>query len=821
MDSLWLDIRYGFRRLLQTPGFTAVAVLTLALGIGANNAIFTVVNSILLHPLDVDHPETLVSLYTYDQKQGGAANEIPGTSEMNFEDYRAQNTTLMGLVGVQGAGLTLGSGGEPEPVFGQLVSGNYFDVLGVPAMIGRTITPEEDRVEGANPVCVMSYSLWQRRFAGDRNLVGKTIDLNGQKFTVLGVMPPRFKGTAALGGPGLWLPLSMHNQLLTGFVKDNFRERRFMNTNAFGRLKPGVTFQQADAEIRTIGARLEQEYPIPNKARTGHLLPLLQATLPPNARNVMIRGAAVLMTVVGMVLLIACANLENLLLARSMGRHREIAVRIALGASRARLVTQLMVESMLLALLGGAASFAIAWWARALLIAHRPPFLANANLQFSFDASVIAFTLGLAVLTSMLFGLAPALRASRPNLAGELKERGVIEGGARGFSLRNALVVTEITLSLIALIGAGIFVLSLRNAQSTDIGVDVAHVGMASFDVGSQGYTEAQAQQFYRELADRAKALPGVQAATVSDSVPLNGATIGRSVFPEGQDQAPGRSGVLVTVGSIDTHYFDTLRIPMLSGRNFDNTDTATTPHVVIVNQAFAHRFWPNEDPVNKRFKFFGDKEFTTVVGMVHDSKYGSVGEDPTPYVYAPIMQAYQPALTLFIRTASAPDTVLRSARDTLHSMDTHLAITNVQPLRQVVEDSLWAPRTAAALLGIFASLAIALAMVGIYGVMSYSIRRRVREIGIRMALGARPADVLKLVLGEGMLLVAIGVGMGVLAGFGLSRMITSILYGAAAGNWLLFVVLSAALAGVALLASYIPARRATRVDPMIALHYE
>ena len=821
MDSLWLDIRYGLRRLLQTPGFTAVAVLTLALGIGANNAIFTVVNSVLLRPLDVDHPETLVSLYTYDQKQGGAANEIPGTSEANFEDYRAQNTVLTGLAGVQGAGATLGSGGEPEPVFVQLVSGNYFDLLGVPAMIGRPLTAEEDRVEGASPVCVMSYSLWQRRFAGDRSLVGKTIELNGQHFTVIGVMPPRFKGTAALGGPGLWVPLAMHNQLLSGFVKDNFHERRFMNTVAFGRLKPGVSFQQADAEFRTIGARLEQEYPIPNKARTGHLLPLLQATLPPNARNVMIRGAAVLMTVVGMVLLIACANLANLLLARSMGRHREIAVRIALGASRSRLVTQLMTESVLLALLGGAASFAIAWWARALLIANRPPFLANANLQFSFDANVISFTLGLAVATSMLFGLAPALRASRPDLAGELKERGTIEGGARGFTLRNALVVTEITLSLIALIGAGLFVMSLRNAQKTDIGVDVDHVGMLSFDVGSQGYTEARGQQFYREVVDRARALPGVQAATVSDSVPLNGATIGRSVFPEGQDQAPGRSGVLVTVGSVDTHYFDTLRIPLLAGRNFDNTDTETSQHVAIVNQAFAHRFWQDQDPINKRFKFFGEKEFTVVVGMVHDSKYGSIGEEPTPYVYAPVTQAYQPAVSLFVRTASAPDSVLRSLRNEVHSMDAHIAITNVQPLRQVVDDSLWPARTAAALLGIFAVLAIVLAMVGIYGVMSYSIRRRVREIGIRMALGARPADVLRMVIGEGMTLVAIGIVLGMLAGFGLSRLITSILFGAAAGTWPIFLALSLALAAIAFLASYLPARRATRVDPMIALHHE
>jgi len=821
MDSLWLDIRYGLRRLFQTPGFTAVAVLTLALGIGANNAIFTVVNSVLLHPLDVDHPETLVSLYTHDTKQGGANSEIPGTSEPNFEDYRAQNTVLTGLAGVQGAGATLGSGGEPEPIFVQLVSGNYFDILGVPAMIGRTLTQEEDRVEAASPVSVLSYSLWQRRFAGDRSIVGKTIELNGQQFTVIGVMPPRFKGTAALGGPGMWVPLAMHNQLLSGFVKENFRERRFMNTIAFGRLKPGVSFEQADAEIKTIGARLEKEYPIPNKSRTGHLMPLLQSTLPPNAREVMIRGAAVLMTVVGMVLLIACANLANLLLARSMGRHREIAVRIALGASRGRLVTQLMMESMLLALLGGVASFAIAYWARALLIANRPPFLANANLQFSFDANVIAFTLGLAVVTSVLFGLAPALRASRPQLAVELKERGAIEGGARGFSLRNALVVTEITLSLIALIGAGIFVLSLRNAQKTDIGVDVDHVGMLSFDVGSQGYTEARAQQFYREVVDRAKGLPGVQAATVSDSVPLNGATIGRSVFPEGQDQAPGRSGVLVTVGSIDTHYLDTLRIPLMTGRNFTETDNEKAPHVAIVNQAFAHRFWQDQDPVNKRFKFFGEKEYTVVVGMVHDSKYGSVGEEPTPYVYVPMVQGYQPGVSLFVRTAGSPDPVLRSLRNEVHSMDSHLAITNVQPLRQVLDDSLWAPRTAAALLGIFAALAIVLAMVGIYGVMSYSIRRRVREIGIRMALGARPADVLRLVIGEGMTLVAVGIALGVLAGFGLSRLVTSILYGAAAGSWLLFAGLSAVLAGIALLASYLPARRATRVDPMIALHYE
>ena len=822
MDSLWLDIRYGLRRLLQTPGFTAVAVLTLALGIGANNAIFTVVNAVLLHPIAVGQPDTLVNIYTTDQRQGnGAFADIPGTSELNFEDYRDQNTVLAGLAGIQPTGLTLGSGGDPEPIGGQLATGNYFDVLGVKALIGRTFTPAEDRVEGANPICVMSYALWQRRFAGDRSLIGKTIELNGQQFTVIGVMPPQFHGTFGFGGPGVWIPFSMHNQVLTGFVKENFRDRRFMNTVAVGRLKPGISLATADAEIKTIAARLEKEYPVPNKGRRAHLLPLMQSTVPPAFRAVLIRGAAVLMAVVGMVLLIACANLANLLLARSMGRHREIAVRIALGASRVRLVRQLMTESVLIALLGAGASFAVAWWARTLLAANRPPFLQNAPIDLSFDANVMAFTIGLAIVTSVLFGLAPSIQASRPDLAVELKERVGIEGGARGFNLRNGLIVAEVTLSLVALIGAGLFVGSLVNAQRTDVGYDVENSAVLVFDVGAQGYTQERAQQFYRELIDRVKAEPGVQSAAIANVLPLLGGGLSRSVFPEGEEQAQGRSGVLTGVDSIDTHYLETARIPLRSGRNFTDTDTATSSKVVIVNESFVKRFFPGKDGINKRFKFFGDNDYTTIVGVTPDAKYGSVGEDPTPWIYAPITQQYQPAVTLFVRSSGAPDATIRAARNELHSMDPHVAITNVQPMRDVVDQSLWPARTAAALLGIFAALAIVLAIIGIYGVMSYSIRRRVREIGIRMALGARPGDVLRMVLGEGMLLVGVGVSIGVALGFALSRMLTGLLYGAAGGNWLMFAGLSLALAAIAFLASYLPARRATRVDPMIALHYE
>jgi macrolide transport system ATP-binding/permease protein len=816
------DLRYGFRRLLQAPGFTAIAVLTLALGIGANNAIFTVVNAVLLHPIAVGQPETLVNIYTTDQRQGnGAFADIGGTSELNFEDLRDQNTVLSGLAGISPAGLTLGSGGDPEPIGGQLVTGNYFDVLGVRALLGRTFTPAEDRVEGANPICVMSYALWQRRFAGDRSLVGKTIELNGQQFTVIGVMPPQFHGTFGFGGPGVWIPFSMHNQVLSGFVKDNFRDRRFMNTAAVGRLKPGVSFDKADAEIKTIGARLEQEYPVPNKGRRAHLLPLMQSTVPPQFRALLIRAAAVLMAVVGIVLLIACANLANLLLARSMGRHREIAVRIALGASRGRLVRQLMTESVLIALLGALASFAVAWWARALLVAHRPPFLQNVSIELSFDANVMAFTIGLAILTSVLFGLAPAIRASRPDLAMELKERVGIEGGARGFNLRNGLVVAEVTLSLVALIGAGLFVASLVNAQRTDVGYDVENSGVLAFNIGAQGYTQQRGEQFYRDVVERVKALPGVQSASVAEVLPLLGGGLARSVFPEGQEQAQGRSGVLVAVDSIDTHYLETARIALLGGRPFTDTDSATSPNVAIVNQSFAKRFFPGQDVLNKRFKFFGEKDYTTVVGIAPDAKFGSVGEDPTPFVFVPVAQLYQPAMTLFVRSSGAPDAAIRAARNEIHGMDPHIAITNVEPMRDVIAESLWPARTAAALLGIFALLAIVLAMVGIYGVMSYSIRRRVREIGIRMALGARPADVLRMVIGEGMLLVGVGVGIGVLAGFALSRLLTGLLYGAVGGHWLMFSALSLALALIAFVASYVPARRATRVDPMVALHYE
>ena len=823
MDTLWLDIRYALRRLARSPGFTALAVLTLALGIGANNAIFTVVNGVLLHQVAVEDPDHLVTVYTSDERQKGSVfSSVLPVSELNFEDYRAQNTVFSGLVATQGAGMTLGSGGDPEQIGAMLASGNYFDVLGVRAMLGRTFLPEEDGAPGAHPVCVLSHALWQRRFGADRSLVGQTILLNGQAFTVVGVMPPSFIGTNTLGGPALWIPMAMHDQVLSGFGKDNLRERRFLNTSVLGRLKPGVTVARAEAEMRTIASQLERAYPVPNKGRSVHLVPLPESSIAPPLRAVLVRGGAVLMSVVAMVLLIACANLANLLLARSQGRHREIAVRIALGASRRRLMVQLMTESLLLALLGGAASFAVAAWARSLLIAHRPPFLQNLRADLvSFDSHVVLFTLGLAIVTGVLFGLAPALRASRQDLAVELKERTGIAGGARGFNLRNTLVVVEVTLSLLALIGAGLFVVSLRNAQRTDVGFNVDQVAILSFNIGSQGYTQERGQQFYRQLTEQVQGLPGVKSASLASNIPLFGGGIGRSVFPEGQEQGSNRSGVLVTVDSIAPNYFDTVQIPLLRGRIFTDSDTPNSQPVVVVNETFARRFWPSEDAINKRFKFFGDNAYTTVVGVVRDSKYGTVGEDPTPYIYSPLEQAYSPAVTLFVRSAGAPETGLLGARNQLHSLEPHLAITNEWTMPQVLDQSLWAPRAAAAMLGVFAILAVLLATSGIYGVMSYSVRQRVREIGVRMALGARPSDVLKLVIGQGMRLVGVGLVLGVAAGVALARLAASLLFGTAAGSWWMFGLLALVLALIAMLASYLPARRATKVDPLVALHYE
>ncbi len=820
MDSLINDLRYASRMLLKSPAFTGVAVLSLALGIGANATIFTLINATLLAPLPVEEPSRLVAVYTTDERNRGGFNDYMPTSHPNFEDYRDQSGVFEGMTAWSFIPLNWSGAGDPEQIQAEIVSGNFFRLLGVRPAAGRFFLPEEDAAPGTHLVAVLSHGFWKRRFAADPSAVGATLTLNGHGFTVVGVAPQGFQGINALGGPDLWVPMMTHPQTLTGFFLDNFRDRRALLFSMMGRLKPGVTLERAEAALRSLASNLEREYPEPNRGRSVSLLPIGQATINPFIRRVFVLGSGLLMTVVGLVLLIACANVANLMLARSTARRKEIAVRMALGAGRARLVRQLLAESVLLAVLGGAAGLLLAVWGRDLLLAYRPPQVFPIALDLPIDASVLGFTLGVSLLTGILFGLAPALQCSRPDLVTDLKEKSAQSGGGR-FNLRNVLVAGQVALSLVSLIGAGLFLRGLASAQRVDPGVDTRNLLVLGFDLGAQGYDRVRGEEFHRRLLEQLAAAPGVRAAALSTMLPIGGGGFGRTVYPEGREPSAGDSGVFVTINTVSPGYFDALGVALLRGRTFTDLDRDGAPRAAVINEAMARRFWPGEEAVGKRFKFYGDQTFAEVAGVVETTKLFSLGEDPQPVAYLPLLQAYEPALTLNLRTASDPAGLAESVRRHVQGLDPTLPVVNVFTGEDLLDQTLWAPRVCAGLLSLFGLVALALAAVGIYGVMSYSVNRRTHELGIRMALGARAPDVLRLVLRQGMTLVAVGLLAGLVASLVAARAISSLLFGVSAADPATYATLSAVLAGVALLAAYLPARRATKVDPMIALRAE
>jgi putative ABC transport system permease protein len=830
MATLLQDLKFGVRLLAKSPAFTVIAALSLALGIGANTTIFTLVNAVLLHPLPVEDPSQLVSVFVVDERNqnalgGGGFLQL---SPANFQDIRQKNEVFSDMAAHQGIPLNISGGtGDPQQVFGEIVTGNFFTVLGARPLLGRGFLPDEDKTPGEKLVCVLGYGEWQKRFGGDPSLVGRDIDLNGRKFTVVGVMPQGFKGTNAIGAPALWVPYMTYRETTAGFLQELIRpdSRRGLVWNVTGRLKPGISVQQAEANLKTIARQLEQEYPNENKDRTVTLVPLAQATINPGFRSNLVMAGGLLMTIVGLVLLIACANVANLLLARAAVRQKEIAVRLSLGASRGRLMSQLLTEGTLLALIGGAGGLLLAYWAQSLLWSFRPPFLQADALDLQPDTRVLMFTLLVSLVTGVLFGLAPAIQASRPDLVVELKEKtSAPTGSSRLFSLRNLLVTSQIALSLVALVGAGLFLRSLQNAQQISPGFDADHLATVSFDLGGQGYTEERGRQFQQRALERAASIPGVQAATISSTIPLFQGGFARTVFLEGQDASDRRAGKLVQITVASSNYFPTMGIAMLRGRALAETDQPNTPAVVVINETMAKRFWPDQDPIGKRFKFFGQDFFNEVVGIARDSKYNFIGENPTPYIYQATTQVYQPAVSLIVK-AQNPTAVLGTLRGEIQQLDRNLPLTAVFTLNDIFDQSLWAPRMAASLLLIFAGLSLLLAVIGIYGVMAYAVSQRTREIGIRMALGASRSEVLRMIVFHGFRLTLFGVAVGLAVAIAATRLVS-----AALGNLLVdvnptdlatFVAVPLVLALAALGASYIPARRATRIDPMVALRYE
>jgi predicted permease len=821
LETLWQDMRYGARMLWKNPGFTLVAILTLALGIGANTAIFTLVNAVFLQPLPVAEPSRLMSVFGTDEKNRGAQTDYISMSWPNFKDYRDQNDVFTEMIAFQNIVLNFSGGGEPEKIGGMIVTGNYFDLLGVKAAIGRTFLPEEDRTPGTHPVVVLSYGAWQRRFGGDPAIVGRSIKLNGLDYTVVGVAVEGFKGTNAIGGgPDCWAPMMMHDQVLIKLFRDTFNARRAMIFNVIGRLKPGVTEQQAETAMRAIGRRLEQDYPNYNDKRNVTLVPLNQSAIPPQERSAYLRASGLMLTVVGLVLLIACANVASLLLARATARRKEIALRMALGAGRARLIRQLMTESLMLALAGCGAGLLLARAGRDLLWAFRPPGMNAGYINLSFDPRVLGYTLLLSLLTGVIFGLAPALQASRAELVTELNEKGgQAAGGRRWFSLRNLLVAGQVAFSLVALISAGLFLRSLSNARRINPGFETEKLLALTFDVDAQGYDKARGMEHYRRVVERVEAIPGVISAAIASNRPLGGGFT-RSVFVEGQEPSRGERGIFTTVGAVGPKYFETMGISLVRGRNFTEADRENTPPVVVINEAMANRFWPNQDAVGKRFRFFGGVS-QEVVGIVKNSAVQDIDEDPRPVAYLSLLQDYQPWVTLHVRTAGDPSGLLATVRREAQALDRTMPLLNPATISESIGEQLWGARMGAALLAVFGLLALILTSVGIYGVVAFSVSQRTSEFGIRLALGARPSDVLRLALGQILTLVAAGAMIGITGGLIVTRMVRNLLYGVSAVDLATFIGMPLLLLMVALMASYLPARRATKIDPMIALRQE
>jgi len=816
MRNLIQDLRYGARMLLKKPGFTVIAVITLALGIGANTAIFSVVNAVLLRPLPYAEPGRLVALWESNAKRSESREAI---SYPNFFDWRAQGKSFERVASFYTNNMALTGVATPVNLSSAVVSPDLFATLGVKPQLGRWFVAEEEK-PGIR-AAIINHGLWRRQFGGDPNIVGRALTLNGKQFNVVGVMPAGFQFPIEAEPIEVWVTSSIDGEKTDPKEPSLIEQRGAHYLQAVGRLKPGVTLEQAQAEMDVIGANLEKQYPDSNTRRGVKLIPYHDDLMSDYSEALwLILGA------VGCVLLIACANVANLLLARSTARYREMAVRAALGANRWRVIRQLLTESLLLSLGGGLLGLLLAWWGTAALVRLIPedvPRLTEINI----NGRVFGFTLLVSVVTGVVFGLAPALQASKIELTEAMKEgsRSAGAGGGRG-RLRSALVIAEIAIALVVLIGAGLLLQTFRRLQQVDLGFDTHNVLTATVELPDARYPKPeQVTAFYQTLCERVKALPGVEWVSAVVPQPLSGDTMTLSFDIEGRNIPKGERPSS-HFRSISLDYFNVMKIPLLAGRAFTERDDAQSPGVVIVNETFAKRHFPNESPIGKHVKpgisLEGEPVWREIVGVVKDVKHRqSLGRDYEPEYYLPHAQMPINSMNLVVRATNDPRSLAGGIQREVQSLDRDIPVFRIKTLEQYLGVAVAQPKFNALLLSLFAGLALLLTAIGLYGVMAYSVVQRAQEIGLRIALGAQTGDVLKMVLRQGLKLTALGLGIGLATAYALTRYIQSLLFGVKATDPLTFAAIALLLIAVALVACWAPARRATKVDPMIALRCE
>ena len=812
------DFRYAVRTLRKSPGFTAVAALTLALGIGANTAIFTIIDTLVLNPLPVAKISELAAINTTQQKMGARSGELQLLSFPNFRDFRERTHSFSHLLAHSNPmAITMTDEGEPRRIFVEVVTANYFYTLGLRPSMGRFFFSSEDTTPGVAAVAVLGYSAWQNRFGGASDILGRTIKLNNTPFTIIGIGPKGFKGLYAVFGPDIWVPSMMAEQILPAQERNALSDRATPLFTAVGRLKPGITLAQARAEMNTLAAALEKEYPAANQGQAVALRPLTEAAYGPERQPLMF-GSVLLMAIVGLVLLIACSNVANLLLSRAAARRQEIAVRMALGAGRGRLLRQLLTESVLLGLLGGIIGFLFGYAGCKFLWSLRPAEYAQNLADLRINPSVFGFAFVVSVVTGLVFGIVPALRSLRASVSEMLKEETRTVGRSRSrIGLANTLLAGQVAISLVLLVVAALFLRSIEHEYTIDPGFDTKHLALFMLYPGQAGYDQPRTEEFYKQVYGRIGSIRGISSVSWASNLPLWGRKQ-TGVAIEGQEQRKKSEAISAVVDTVDLTYFSTLGISFVAGRDFTQNDRDISTPIAIINDTMAAEYWPGQDAIGKRLQLPQGKQFLQVVGVVKTTNYQSLGEAPQACVYIPLRQNYSDSMILYVKTDRDPSTSLAAVQNEIRTLDPALPLEDVRTGTKVIDQALWGTKIGVGLLGVFGLLALGLGSVGLYGIMAYSVSQRRREIGVRMALGAGQSDVALFILRQGMTVVFGGIALGGVLAFLLGRALSRFLYGVSATDTLSLGGAALVLLTVAFLACYLPARSASHVDPLVAL---